>query len=86
MPFRFRKSIKILPGVRINIGKTGISTSFGGKGFTTTIGRGKERTTIGIPGTGVSYSTERRLGSSSAKSIMWIVVVAVIISFILLSS
>ena len=26
MPFRFRRSIKILPGVRLNIGKRGVSS------------------------------------------------------------
>jgi hypothetical protein len=27
MPFRFRRSIRILPGIRLNIGKSGVSTS-----------------------------------------------------------
>ncbi len=26
MPFRFRKSIKILPGVRVNVGSRGVSS------------------------------------------------------------
>ncbi len=26
MPFRFRKSVKLLPGVRVNIGKRGVSS------------------------------------------------------------
>jgi hypothetical protein len=29
MPFRFRRSIRIAPGVRRNIGKSGVSTSVG---------------------------------------------------------
>src|SRR5690348_15158242 len=54
--FRFRRSIKILPGVRWNIGKTGSSVSMGGRGFTHTIGPKGSRTTVGIPGTGISYT------------------------------
>ena len=54
--FRFRRSIKILPGVRWNIGKTGSSVSFGGRGFTHAIGPKGSRTTISIPGTGISYT------------------------------
>lgn len=54
--FRFRRSIKILPGVRWNIGKKSSSLSFGGRGFHYTVGSGGSRTTAGIPGTGLSYT------------------------------
>lgn len=57
MGFRFRQSVKILPGVRLNIGKRGMSVSVGGKGATTNISRRGVRTTLGIPGTGLSYSS-----------------------------
>lgn len=56
MPFRFRRSIRVLPGVRINIGKRGVSTSIGVKGAHITIGHGRVRETIGLPGSGISYS------------------------------
>lgn len=57
MPLRFRKGIRILPGVRLNLTKNGISSlSLGGKGLTYNIGRKGTRTTGGIPGTGLSYS------------------------------
>ena len=54
--FRFRRSVRILPGVRLNIGKTGVSTSIGGRGAHVTLGRGQTRTTVGLPGTGLSYT------------------------------
>jgi Protein of unknown function (DUF4236)/Bacterial SH3 domain len=54
--FRFRRSIKILPGVRWNIGKKSTSVSLGGRGLTYTIGTKGSRTTVGIPGTGISYT------------------------------
>jgi hypothetical protein len=53
--FRFRKSIGILPGVHVNLSKTGVSTSVGGHGATLNVGHGKRTVTLGIPGTGLSY-------------------------------
>lgn len=54
--FQFRRSIKILPGVRWNISKGGSSLTFGGRGFRHTISKRGARTTVGIPGTGLSYT------------------------------
>lgn len=56
MGFRFRKSVKLIPGVRLNIGKTGVSASIGGKGGSINVGKRGVRGTVGIPGTGISYS------------------------------
>lgn len=53
---RFRKSISILPGVKINLSKTGVSTSLGGHGATVNVGtQGQKNVTLGVPGTGLSY-------------------------------
>ena len=43
MGFRFRKRIRIAPGLAINISKSGVSTSIGGKGSTINIGKKGER-------------------------------------------
>lgn len=56
MAFRFRKSVKIAPGIRLNIGKKGISTSIGGRGATVNISKRGTRVTTGLPGTGLSSS------------------------------
>lgn len=57
MGFRFRKTISIIPGVRVNLSKSGVSASVGGKGESVNIGHdGRVRGTVGLPGTGVSYS------------------------------
>jgi hypothetical protein len=56
MGFRFRRSIRILPGIRLNIGKRGISTSIGVRGAHVTFGKTGTRTTIGLPGSGLSYT------------------------------
>jgi hypothetical protein len=56
MGFRFRRSVKILPGIRLNFGKHGISTSIGIRGAHVTIGKSGTRTTVGLPGSGLSYT------------------------------
>lgn len=57
MGFRFRKSVKIMPGVRLNFSKSGVSTTLGTRGASLNIKRGrKAKMTVGVPGTGLSYS------------------------------
>lgn len=56
MGLRFRKRIKLFPGVWLNLSKSGVSTSIGGKGLTVNLKGGKTKTTVSIPGTGLSYS------------------------------
>jgi hypothetical protein len=72
--FRFRKTFSVLPGVKINLSKSGVSTSVGGKGATLNVGHGKKMVTLGIPGTGLSYRAE----ASTQLIILAVVVVAVI--------
>ncbi|MBM4765225.1 DUF4236 domain-containing protein [Bacillus sp. B15-48] len=56
MAIRFRKSIKIAPGVRVNIGKRGASVSVGRRGLRHSIhSSGRKTSSVGIPGTGLSY-------------------------------
>ena len=50
---RFQKRIRVFPGVRLNLSKSGASFSFVGRGLTYN-SRGKA--TIGLPGTGLSHS------------------------------
>ena len=63
--FRFRRSVKILPGIRLNFSKSGISTSLGGRGASINIGPKGTRKTVGLPGTGLSYSTFSSHGSNA---------------------
>lgn len=65
MAFRFRKSVKIAPGIRLNFSKSGVSTSIGGRGATVNFSKRGTRVTAGIPGTGLSAS---QLYKSTAKS------------------
>lgn len=68
MGLRFRKRIKLFPGVAINIGKTGVtSCSIGGKGLTVNVSKKGTRATVGIPGTGISY-TEKISSNTTPKT------------------
>ncbi|WP_174904236.1 DUF4236 domain-containing protein [Burkholderia pseudomultivorans] len=61
MGFRFRKSIKIAPGIKVNVSKSGFSTSIGGRGSSINIkGDRVRKATVGIPGTGLSYTAHTR--------------------------
>lgn len=56
MGIRFRKSIKVAPGVRVNVGKKSVGVSVGTKGARASINSsGRKTTSVGIPGTGLSY-------------------------------
>ena len=57
MAFRFQKRIKVLPGITLNLSRKGVSTSFGVTGARVTLGHGKTRTTVGLPGTGLSHTS-----------------------------
>lgn len=95
MGFRFRKSFTIMPGVRINLSKGGVSTSIGRPGATVNIGKRGVRGTVGLPGTGLSYTEtiikrgaepgaggdyeERTAGMAVRRSTEWIAILAVVI-------
>ena len=66
MGFRFRRSFKIAPGLRLNLSKSGVSTSVGRRGLWFTIGTRGTRTTVGIPGTGLSYTEQSKLARPTA--------------------
>ncbi len=63
MSWRFRQSFKIAPGVRINLSKSGISTSVGRAGASVNFSSLGTRSTVGLPGTGISYSELHVLNS-----------------------
>jgi hypothetical protein len=56
MGLRLHRSIKLLPGLRLNFGNRGISNSIGVRGAHVTFGRTGTRTAVGLPGRGMSYT------------------------------
>ena len=69
MGLRFRRSIKICDGLKLNFGKTGMSMTVGSgplkKTFNT---NGNVTTTVGIPGTGIYWTETERRGSRNNRS------------------
>lgn len=65
----FRKSIKIAPGVHINLSKRGTGVSFGGRGAHVSFSpTGRITKTVSIPGTGIYYRDTSTNHSRSKKS------------------
>ncbi|MBQ9610616.1 MAG: DUF4236 domain-containing protein [Lachnospiraceae bacterium] len=57
MGLRFRKSISVAPGVKVNVNKKSASVTVGKKGAHYTMSTsGKQTASVGLPGTGLSYS------------------------------
>lgn len=53
--FRFQKRVTIFPGLRVNLSKSGISTTLGVRGASVNFGNSPASAMLGIPGTGLSY-------------------------------
>lgn len=94
MGLRIRRSIQLFPGLRLNLGKTGVGISAGVRGLRVGVdSRGRKYGSVGIPGTGISYretestrqpaSTGRRI---VIKPLGWVVIwtAAAVVYFYLL--
>lgn len=69
MGLRFRRSVQLCKGVRLNFGKTGTSISFGGNGFRKTFHTsGKVTTSVGIPGTGIYWTESTNRNKRATQS------------------
>jgi len=58
MSFRFRRNLRVAPGIRINLSKAGASLSLGRRGATLNFSGRGTKATVGLPGSGLS-STRR---------------------------
>jgi hypothetical protein len=91
MGFRFRRSLTIVPGIRLNLGRRGISTTVGRRGASVTFGRRGAHANLGLPGTGLGYrqrpdlpgdrSAARRPGS--AGPLLLVVLAALVLRALL---
>jgi hypothetical protein len=59
IPFRFHRRIRLLPGVQLNLNRSGVGASVGRRALWLTYGRRRVGATVGLPGSG--------LGSQSAQ-------------------
>jgi hypothetical protein len=98
MGFRFQKRIRILPGLRLNVSKTGISWTVGRRGASVTARDGKLTGNVGLPGTGLSYrkrldldeanvgqleTTPKSASKLSPGAVIFIFLAGVIVGFML---
>jgi len=67
MSFRFRRRIRIAPGVTLNLSRSGGSLSLGPRGAKFSIRPRGKRATVGIPGTGLFYTTTLSSGKSGHR-------------------
>lgn len=70
MGWLFRKSVKVAPGVRANVSKSGVSVSVGVRGAHVTRGKNGVTTSVGVPGTGLyhrSYSSYSKLEAEKER-------------------
>lgn len=69
MGWRFRRSVKIAPGIRINFNRKSTSLSIGGRGVHKTFSStGRTTTSVGIPGTGLYYTSTSGGNSRSRRT------------------
>lgn len=87
MSLRFRKSINLGGGVRLNFNKKSTGISFGTKGARYSINsNGRKTASVGIPGTGL-YWTQSKGGSSKGSKnsnsgcLMWFLLWPLLIVF-----
>lgn len=65
MGLRFRKSIRLVPGLRMNLGLRGLSMTLGPRGSSVSVGARGTYVNVGIPGTGISSRT--RIGAAASS-------------------
>ncbi|MEB3203152.1 MAG: DUF4236 domain-containing protein [Candidatus Sericytochromatia bacterium] len=66
--WRFRRTIRLLPGISLNLGMGRPSLSFGRRGARVTLDEEGIRATTGLPGTGLSYSSRAAWRSGQRRS------------------
>lgn len=85
MPLRFYRRFRTGP-FRINLGKRGASFSVGRRGAWLTLGHGRVRETVGLPGTGLSYYEQQRLRgrATTLHALNWALLAFVLLAVIML--
>jgi hypothetical protein len=82
MGLRYRQSVRVLPGVRLNFTANGLSSvSIGVPGCSVNLNTKRTRTTVGLPGSGLSYSTDQAPESGFGFVVgvlVWLAVLALV--------
>lgn len=69
MRYRYRRSIRIFPGIKVNFGKKSTSVTIGGKFYRTTINRKRGTVTrsVSTPIKGLTYVETEKIGKESKQ-------------------
>jgi hypothetical protein len=69
MGLRFYRRVHLCPGLSVNLSRSGPSLTMGVRGAHVTLGRGRVTKTVGLPGTGIFYTSRQgtHTGYHSAK-------------------
>jgi hypothetical protein len=79
MGFRFQRRIRIAPGVRLNLSKSGVGGSLGRTGLRLGLdAKRRKYFSVGLPGTGLSYRTffVRPVTPETLKKVAYLVIAA----------
>jgi hypothetical protein len=69
MGMRFRKIVKLAPGVKLNLNAKSVSVTGGLRGAHVTVNSKGQRTlSAGLPGTGLSYRDTRKIGAGKIST------------------
>ena len=69
MGLRFRKSINLGKGVKLNISKESVGISAGVKGVRVSVNsKGRKTTSVSIPGTGLSYVSTKNISNRNKEN------------------
>ncbi|MGA2261580.1 MAG: DUF4236 domain-containing protein [Acidobacteriota bacterium] len=91
MGLRFRRTVKILPGVHLHISKSGVSASLGRRGASLNVGPRGKYLTLGLPGTGISYREKLQEHHEVAPHVQgpelpWILILVILAALVLILS
>jgi hypothetical protein len=81
MGLRFQRRIRLAPGLRLNLSKSGVGGSLGRTGLRIGIdAAGKKYFSVGLPGTGLSYRTP--VSSATLKQTRLVVAAAFLLAIL----
>ena len=68
MAIRFRKSLKLAPGIRMNLSGSGVGWSFGPRGASVSVGKRGTYLNTSIPGLGL-YERQKLSGGAPVRAV-----------------
>jgi hypothetical protein len=88
MPLHFSRRLSLVPGLRVNLSKSGASLSLGHRGAWWTVGPRGGRATLGVPGTGLFWTEKVPPATppTARHRVAFIVVVLVVVALLALAA